>query len=316
MMKFFKLIPILFFLLLCSCKENKPKDGWTDTLTSGTIPVAVDEGFQPIIEEEIAVFEGLNSEVHIKPKYCSEVDAINSLLKDSVRLVVSTRRLSSKETQSFNSRKFFPREVIMAYDGVGLITNNQNPDSLITVSQVRKILTGEITKWKEIYPNSKLGNIQIVFDNPNSSTVRFAKDSICLGKPFASKGINAKKTNLQVFDYVSKTLNAIGIIGVNWLGAKNDTTNLTFKKEVRVMAVSKDNIADGSNSYKPYQAYIALGDYPFYRAVYLLINDPRQGLSSGFANFLTSDRGQRIILKSGLVPATQPVRIVNVKDEY
>jgi len=39
-------------------------------------------------------------------------------------------------------------------------------------------------------------------------------------------------------------------------------------------------------------------------------------LSSGFANFLTSDRGQRIILKSGLVPATQPVRIVNVKDEY
>jgi len=62
--------------------------------------------------------------------------------------------------------------------------------------------------------------------------------------------------------------------------------------------------------------YIALGDYPFYRTVYAIINDPRQGLSSGFANFLTSDRGQRIILKSGLVPATQPVRIVNVKDEF
>ncbi len=316
MMKLFKLFPVLFFLLLCSCNDKKPKDGWTDTLISGTIPIAVDEGFKPIIEEELAVFEGLNSEVHIKPHYCSEVDAINSLLKDSVRLVISTRRLSSKEIQSFNSRKFYPREVVMAYDGVGLIINNQNPDSLITVNQVRKILTGEITKWKEIYPNSKLGNIQIVFDNPNSSTVRFAKDSICMGKPFATKGINAQKTNSQVFDYVSKTPNSIGVIGVNWLGARSDTTNLTFKSDVRVMAVSEEDVADPSNSFKPYQAYIALGDYPFFRTVYLLINDPRQGLSSGFANFLTSDRGQRIILKSGLVPATQPLRIVNVKDEF
>lgn len=314
-MKFFKLSILLFFLLLCSCKDKKSTDGWTDTLNSGSIPVAIDEGFKPIIEEERAVFEGLNSAVHIKPIYCSEVDAINKLLKDSVRLVVATRRLSPKEIQSFNSRKFYPREVLMAYDAVGLIANNQNPDSLITVDQVRKILTGKITKWKEIYPKSKLGNIQIVFDNPNSSTVRFAKDSICLGKPFATKGINAQKTNLEVFDYVSKTPNAIGIIGVNWLGVKSDTTNLTFKKEVRVMAVSKEDVADPSNSYKPYQAYIALGDYPFYRAVYVLLNDPRQGLSSGFANFLTADKGQRIILKSGLVPATQPVRIVNVKDE-
>ncbi|BEG99629.1 phosphate ABC transporter substrate-binding protein [Bacteroides sedimenti] len=313
-MKSFKLLLILSLLLLCSCKESKPKDGWTDTLTSGTIPIAVDEGFKPIIEEERAVFEGFNQEVHIKPTYCSEVDAINKLLKDSVRLVISTRRLSSDEMESFTSRKFVPREVIMAYDGVGLIVNNQNPDTLITVDQVRKILTGKITKWNEIYPKSKLGNIQIVFDNSNSSTVRFAKDSICKGKPFAKKGIYAQKTNLQVFDYVSKTENAIGVIGVNWLGVRSDTTNLTFKTDVRVMAVSEENEATSANSYKPYQAYIALGNYPFIRTVYMLLNDPRMGLSTGFANFIGSDRGQRIILRSGLVPATQPLRIVNVKD--
>jgi len=37
-------------------------------------------------------------------------------------------------------------------------------------------------------------------------------------------------------------------------------------------------------------------------------------LPSGLTTFLTSDKGQRIILKSGLVPATQPVRIVHIKD--
>jgi len=45
------------------------------------------------------------------------------------------------------------------------------------------------------------------------------------------------------------------------------------------------------------------------------LNDPRSALPWGFASFLASDRGQRIILKSGLVPATQPVRVVNIKDK-
>lgn len=314
-MKIFKLCSLLLLLLLCSC-NSKSKDGRTDTYTSGSIPIAVDEGFKPIIEEELTVFEALYPLATIKPTYCSEVDAINSLMKDSVRLVISTRRLSSKEIQSLNSRKFFPREIKLAIDGVGLIVNNQNPDSLITVSQIRKILTGEITTWSQIHPNSKLGKVQIVFDNPNSSTVRFAKDSICMGKAFAKNGINAQKTNSQVFDYVSKTPNAIGIIGVNWVGARTDTTNLSFRKEVKVLAVSKAEKATPSNSFKPYQAYLALGDYPLSRDVYVLVNDPREGLASGLSIFLTTDRGQRIILKSGLVPATQPVRIVNVKDEF
>lgn len=314
-MKLFKLCSLLLLLFLCSC-NTKNKDGRNDTYTTGTIPIAVDEGFKPIMQEELAVFEALYPLAKINPTYCNEVDAINSLLKDSVRLVISTRRLSSKEIQSFNSRKFFPKEIKLAVDGVGLIVNNQNPDSLITVNQIRKILTGEITTWKQIHPSSKLGKVQIVFDNPNSSTVRFAKDSICQGKAFAMNGINAKKTNSEVFDYVSKTPNAIGIIGVNWIGARTDSTNLTFRKEVRVLAVSREEKATPSNSFKPFQAYLALGKYPLSRDVYVLVNDPREGLPSGLSIFLTTDRGQRIILKSGLLPATQPVRIVNVKDEF
>ena len=68
------------------------------------------------------------------------------------------------------------------------------------------------------------------------------------------------------------------------------------------------------NSYKPFQAYLFYGHYPLARPIYILLNDPRNGLSWGFSNFLTLDRGQRIILKAGLVPATQPIRVVNVND--
>lgn len=309
----FKFLSIFCFLLLFSC-QNKSKDKFTDTYSSGVIPIAVDENFQPIIQEEIDVFEALFPKTGIVPNYTNEVNAINLLLKDSVRLAIATRPLSSNEENYLKSKKFSPHSYKLATDGIALIINNHNPDSLITLNDIRKILTGEVLNWKEIYPKSKLGKFQVVFDNKNSSTVRYAIDSICNGKPLSNK-LNAQNTNLEVIDYVSKTPNAIGIIGVNWLGNHKDTTNLSFKNEIRVMAVSAESEATVANSYRPFQAYLFYGYYPLTRNVYIILNDPRGSLPSGFTSFLTLDRGQRIILKSGLLPATQPVRIVNIKDE-
>lgn len=301
-------------LTLLSACQGKPKDSRTDTYTSGVIAIAADESFRPIVQEEIDVFEGLTPLAGIVPRYVTEVEAVNLLLKDSLRLAITSRRLTPEEMNSFNSRKFFPQEIKIATDGLALITNPNNPDSLITVNELRSILTGETKQWKELYPSSRLGDIRLVFDNKNSSTVRFAADSICKDAPLSSD-LKALKTNREVIDYVARTPNAIGIIGVNWLSDRNDSTGLSFSREVRLMSVSAAAKATPQNSFKPYQAYLYYGDYPLTRSIYALLNDPRSALPWGFASFLASDRGQRIILKSGLVPATQPVRVVNVKDE-
>lgn len=312
--KQFWLIGAMSLGVLAAC-SRKPKDGLTDTYTSGVIEIAADESFQPIVQEEIDVFEGLFPLAGIVPRYTTEVEAINLLLKDSVRLAITTRTLTKEEMNSFHSRKFYPREIKLATDGLALIVNRQNPDSLISVRDIRRILTGEVQTWREIYPASRLADIRLVFDNKNSSTVRFAIDSICQGKPLSTKDVKALRTNQQVIDYVARTPDAIGVIGVNWLGNRSDTTNLSFRDEIRVMSVSAEEVATPANSYKPYQAYLFYGEYPLARPIYVLLNDPRNALPWGFASFLTSDRGQRIILKSGLVPATQPVRVVQVKDE-
>jgi len=307
-----KFILLFFVVFLISC-ETKNKDKFTDTYAEGVIPIAVDANFQPIIQEELDVFEAINPKAGVVPTYTSEVEAINLLLKDSVRLAIATRPLSVNEEASLKSKKFSPHSYVLATDGIALITNNHNPDSLITVTQIKSILTGEKSNWKDIYPGSKLGKFQVVFDNKNSSTVRYAIDSICEGQPLSNK-LNAEKTNLEVIEFVSKTPNAIGIIGVNWLGNRSDTTNLSFKNQVRVMAVTDEAVATVENTYKPFQAYLFYGYYPLTRSVYVILNDPRSSLPSGLTKFLTSDRGQRIILKSGLVPSTQPVRIVHIKD--
>ena len=300
-------------LLISSCNApTNPRH--TDTLTSGVIGISADESFQPIVQQEIDVFENKYPKAGIVPYYVSEVDAINLLLNDSVRFTIATRTLTEGEKAHLKSaHKFYVREIKVATDGIAVIVNNRNADSLISVSDLRKIMTGKITDWKELNPESTLGELKLVFDNPNSSTIRYAMDSICKGEPL-SPNLNAQKSNPAVIDYVAHTTGAMGIIGAAWIGNKNDSTRLSFIDNVRVMRVSKEDKATLSNSCKPYQAYLALGDYPLTRDVYILLTDPRTGLATGFTTFMTSDIGQRIILKTGIVPATQSVRIVNIKD--
>jgi phosphate transport system substrate-binding protein len=304
---------VLFVITLVSC-QTKSNDKFTDTYTSGVIPMAIDANFTPILKDEIAVFEAQFQKAKIVPIFTNEVNAIDLLVKDSVRIAVATRPLSEKEVNYLKSKQFAPRSYKLAIDGIALITNKSNPDTLLSLVDLRRILTGKAKEWKEIYPKSKLGKLRVVFDNKNSSTVRYAIDSICIGEQLSTE-LNAQQTNEEVINYVSKTPNAIGVIGVNWLNNAKDTTNLSFNSSIRVMSISSQQVATPENSYKPYQAYLFYENYPLIRSIYVIINDPRGSLPTSVSSFLTSDRGQRIILKAGLVPATQPIRVVNIKDE-
>jgi len=285
----------------------------TDTPTSGYAEIAVDDCFAPIIDEQINVFESAYPDASIVPHYLGEIDALNLLLQDSIRLVVAARDLTENEKESLRSRKLAPRTQKIAVDGIALIINKENTDSLISVSALKKIMTGEISSWKELNPQSKYTDISVVFDNPNSSTVRYIKDSINGGEPLGER-LRAQNGNKAVLDYVSKTPNAMGVIGVNWISNPNDTTNLSFIDNIRVMAVSQSETPTVSNSFQPFPAYLAIGEYPLRRDVYVILSDLRGTLQAGFVNFVSGDIGQRIILKAGLVPATKPVRLIQQKE--
>jgi phosphate transport system substrate-binding protein len=74
-------------------------------------------------------------------------------------------------------------------------------------------------------------------------------------------------------------------------------------------------ISTNDDYLKPYKAYIAMKKYPLSRNVYIISREARTGLGSGFLAYVASDKGQRIVLKSGLVPATAPVRLVEIRRE-
>ena len=295
---------LLISLVFCACNQQKSKDGRTDTYASGEMTLMCDESFSPIIEEELAVFHATYPDAHIKVVYTNELDAFNAIMKQDVHLIVAARNFSEKELSYFKSNTLQPRYFPLGYDGLAFVINKENTDSCIHVDDIKRILSGQVKDWSEVNKGSKLGEIDVVFDNAKSAAVHWAVDSILGGKPINSPNITAAKTSAEVINYVEKTKNAIGIIGSNWLNDKRDTTNVTFKKNIQVMNVcsAPGQKAGEMNSWKPYQLYLLDGRYPFARTVYALLVDPYHGLPVGFANFLQSPVGQKIILKSALLP--------------
>lgn len=308
--EFLLTILLLSALLMGSCGQKSKQSENTNTMTSGFIKIAVDQTVQNVIQNEIDVFESLYP-VKIEPVYTSEQEAIELLKKDSVRLAITARKLSEAELSYFHQKTFQPEAFRIAIDGVAVITNPSNKDSVISVKDMRRILTGEVTQWNQIYPASKLGKIQVVFDNTNSSIVRYANDSICRDKPLSNQ-LSALELNEEVVEHVAKVPNALGLIGVNHISDMNDSIVVDFTGKVRVMRVSYEDKADAENSVQPYQYYLYNAEYPFRRAIFVLLNDPRGELPKGFSRFLVGDQGQRIIKRTGLLPSTMPIQAVKI----
>ncbi|WP_439880491.1 PstS family phosphate ABC transporter substrate-binding protein [Pontibacter sp. MBLB2868] len=285
-----------------------------DTPTTGKINISVDESFQPIIESEVDTFEGIYKYADINAGYKPEGDVVKDLLNDSTKVAVLSRELTPSEKAVFDKKKIIPRSTKIAIDAIALIVNRNNKDTLLTVDELKKIFSGQAKKWSDLDEDSKLGDITIVFDNNNSSTARYVRDSLITDGKLPQNTF-AAESHKALIDYVEKNENAIGVIGVNWISDFDDSTAVNFQKRIKVLALSQDsNPLTTDDYYQPYQAYIAQGVYPLRRYLYIISTEGRSGLGTGFASYVAGDKGQRIILKSGLVPATMPVRVVGLSN--
>ena len=292
-------------LLITGCRQRDKDGRILDTPTSGTVKIAIDESLRPLLEAEIATFEALYDRADIQESYLPEAEAIDALMNDSARLAIVTRRFTKEEKEYFKNIKITPTELDVAISAVALIVHKTNPDTLITMHQIKALLRGEIDSWNEIGSKNKAG-IEIVFDNPNSGLIRHLKDSVAEVQTLPGNTF-AVENNEAVINYVSENPNALGLIGLEWISDKDDSTSNSFLKRIRVMSVAGD-----STHFKPYQAYLALKYYPLSRRITMLSREARSGLASGFMAFVASERGQRIVLKAGLVPVTMPLRIVEI----
>lgn len=307
----------------CAKYSDRPKGV---TSTSGTTILACDASFENIMEQEIGVFEYIYPDVSVLPYYISEKAAVDSLMSLNIPSAVLARDLTPQERAYLESNKKKPKSKRIAVDAIALIVNPANNVNILSIKEIKEILTGEITEWNQLEP-SKLGKISVVFDNEGSSTVQYMKDSLLNGGKFG-QNVFAQNTNPEVFEAVKSNKNAIGIIGVSWISADmrnaetssaesmakslevEDTVASTFDTSVKVLKVRRD---DSIEAYQPYQAYIYDGRYPLYRSIYMITTGVGGTPSHGFFSFVTGFQGQKIIMKTGILPATVHPRMVNVE---
>lgn len=301
---------LLLAVLLSACQQRSKEGKVLDTPTSGQIRILVDESYKPVIASALDVFDTIYPRATIEAEYTSEGEAIAAILRDSVQVIIIARALTEEEIdRHFKPRGFRPPMTPIAYDGVAFIVHPENQDTLFTEDQMRDIVAGKTTKWRDLNPKSPLGDLLLVFDNPLSGTVRYVKDTIGDGAPLPPNA-SALQTNEEVIQYVAKNKNAIGIIGANWISDADDKGVQAFLKDIKLVDIASK---PGATGYGPYQAYLATGQYPYRRTVHVINAQARTGLGLGLAAFLASDPGQRIMQKDGLLPAQAPIRLIQIQ---
>lgn len=277
-----------------------------ETTTRGSIRISADDAFKQMLEAELYVFHSEYKYAKVTPSFTSEGDAMKLMLDDSVRLAVVGRKLTESEKTFLKSKDIFPKETLIAYDALTFIVNKDNPDTNISYGELKALFTGQ---------NTGAEVPRIVFDSPKSGNARYLKEIFQLNE--LPPHCYAVQTNEEVLKYVESNPKAIGVVGSNLISDPDDTVTQAFTSRIKVMGVSASSDPDGKLGFRqPYQEYIADGSYPFKREVYILNREIGTRLGTGFASFVASDKGQRIILKSGLLPAVVPVRFVEINTEF
>ena len=300
MLKYSKIIGLVLLSSLfgmCSKKsESKPE---IDTMLEGTTTVLVDETLKPIIEDQVQIFESrYDAKINIIAK--SEAEVIQSLVKDSSRIAILSRTLTSEELKFFDKKKITPKVRLFAKDAIALISNKNNKDTLIALQ--------DVIDFMQKKNQSKIKGL--VFDNPNSSTYRYFKELIG-NESLSNEGIFSFNTNEEVIKYVSENNGSIGVVGINYIFEPSPSMQ-QYVDKITVLEVKNEK---GTNYFSPTQNNIAEGTYPLARDLYIINCQGYSGLGMGLTSFITSDVGQRIVLKSGLVPAKFPSRKIRVRKE-
>jgi len=276
-------------LLFVSC--NNSLDKAQDTPNEGFIRISVEESFRPFMEEQLKVFLESNPKAKIEASYKSEIDCFRDLANDSTRMIFVTRGLNKKEQAEYKkSLSYNPNFAILAYNAVAVLVHKSAKDSVFSLDELSQRLTGKSNK-------------KVVMDgNQLTGVIRFLKDSLVKDAGLG-KNVVAANGSKEVIDYIATHDDAIGFVGMNWIGDGYDPAQVELRKKVKLGLVECTQCIEKGFFSKPSPATISKAQYPLTLPIYYILKENAAGLGTGFLNFLSLERGQLIFKRSFLVPA-------------
>jgi phosphate transport system substrate-binding protein len=295
---------VLPALTLVACQAER-----RETPTKGHVTVIASESVAPLMQAEQAKFQELYPDAGVTLDVAHAREAIARLFNDTIKVIVSSRALNPQEREVAAKANMQFAEYKIAIDGIAIIVNPSNPVVHLRTTQLDSILTGSVTRWDEVGGASP-SRIELCFPSRNSGTFETIGEKILRGRePAKPEAVTA--TSPEMVGFISSHPDAIGMLGLNWVSGN--------KEKVKVLELADPNAPDSTGTrgkyFQPHQAYVFQGFYPLTREIYFYSRADIYSVGIGFVSFVTSAPGQKIVLNSGLVPATMPVRLVQLSSE-
>lgn len=261
--------------VLAGCgKKDEEKDGDTGAADSGkavTIAISGSTSMGKLMEKEGEAYKNANTNVSIEVQQIGSSAGIKNVISGVSEIGMASRELKDEEKKEVS-------ETTIAFDGIALAVNPKNGVENITLADIKKIYTGEITNWKE------LGGIDapvVVVAREDGSGTRSAFEELVgfdaaelVPDATISDGNGAVKTT------VAGNPNAIGYISFEVL---DDTVKALKVEEVEAKA---ENVLN--KSYKLSRPFLLV-----YK------EDALTGQGKKFIDFILSEDGQKIVEETG-----------------
>jgi len=273
-----------------SC-NNSDKKSDEETTVKGDIAIAVDEAYRPIMEQQLKVWDSSYPKGKITPYYTTENEAYRLLFEDSIRLIITTRDITDEEKAWGKSKKIVFHSMKIARAGFAIIVNPSAQDEKLTMGMLRSIISNQfVRKYK------------VIVDKSGSSSANFIFNDLMKGEYIDTANIQQAGSPEEVIDYVSKTPNAMGIVGINYIykGSQNEGKS-EFIDKVKIVALQPEDDKKG-DFYQPYMGYLYTKQYPLCQDIYFVTKETKRGLGTGFITFLCQPPGQMLFYKAWMVP--------------
>lgn len=259
----------------CQNSGDNGADSQGSSKISGTVSTDGSTSMEKVIGALGESFKEQNAGVTFTYNPTGSGSGITAVSEGRCDIGLSSRALKDDEKASGL------KETILAYDGIAIIVNPQSKVEDLTVEQIKKIYTGEITNWSEV--GGADGEIVLIGREAGSGTrdgfesITDTKDKCKYRQELTSTG--------DVITTVAQNPNAIGYAS---LASVKDTV-----KALKVGGVTptEDTVKDGS--------------YVVQRPFVLVTKEgtPLSETAQKFFNYATSSSASEIISKAGAVSA-------------
>ncbi len=296
------LLAWLFAFSFPGCMEERK-----ETPTKGRVTVVAAESVAPVIAQEKEKFEEIYPQAHVELVTASTREAVVRFFNDSIKIIVTSRPFTTEERAVAKNVGMPLGEYKIAIDAIAFIVNVENPLTGLRTTELDSVLNGTITRWEALGDGKLKGPIELCLPSRNSGAYEVVNSTVLHGRPFLP-GADVAPNSGEMLRFVVHRPNGLGMVGMNWLTEHKD--------EVKVLELADPNAPDSlgvrGQYFQPHQAYVYQQYYPVRRDIFIYSRVDAYSVGNGFTAFITSAPGQKIILNSGLVPATMPVRLVQL----